>query len=211
MATHAYIKDYLYSAQKNLGNMLDFAVNTCDFEASKFFDMFLVSGIAEEFGNGNPKYISGVSGCELVRLVTEKVGISIAEKDEMYLDKSPEYWAGWALAYYQWHSGKSFAKIEKAVPIDYILNMYPTLHEADISKFVTILDEKLQAYYTETNLKCIRTLTNMSQNDLAYESGVKLRQIQLFEQRQRDINKAQVQTVAQLAKALGCQLEDLLE
>ena len=33
----------------------------------------------------------------------------------------------------------------------------------------------------------------------------------MYEQRQNDINKAQVNIVLNLAKALGCEIEDLLE
>lgn len=42
-------------------------------------------------------------------------------------------------------------------------------------------------------------------------SGVTLRMIQLYEQRQNDISKAQVNVVISLANALGCRVEDLLE
>ena len=38
-----------------------------------------------------------------------------------------------------------------------------------------------------------------------------LRMIQLYEQRQNDISKAQVNVVISLANALGCRVEDLLE
>ena len=42
-------------------------------------------------------------------------------------------------------------------------------------------------------------------------SGVTLRMIQLYEQKQNDISKAQVTVVVNLAKALGCEIEDLIE
>ncbi len=51
----------------------------------------------------------------------------------------------------------------------------------------------------------------MSQSDLAAYSGVKLRQIQLFEQRQRNINKASAVTLLKLSRALSCRMEDLME
>lgn len=35
--------------------------------------------------------------------------------------------------------------------------------------------------------------------------------IQLYEQKQNDINKAQVNIVISLAKALGCDVEDLID
>ncbi len=208
---HAYDGDYLYYVQKNLGNMLDFSVNTCDFELHNFWDMFLVSGLDEQIENGNPKYLVGVTGCELAKLICEKSGIPLVQEDQMYLDKSPEYWVGWAIAYYQWHSNKSFGKITKAVPVDEIIAMYPTLHEADISKFVTIMEERLAEYYVDTNLKTMRMFSGYSQSQLATESDVNLRQIQLFEQRQRDINKAQAITLYKLSRALSCKIEDLME
>lgn len=43
------------------------------------------------------------------------------------------------------------------------------------------------------------------------KSGVSLRSIQMYEQRQRSINEASVTTVSAIAKALHCNIEDLLE
>lgn len=63
----------------------------------------------------------------------------------------------------------------------------------------------------ETNLKRIRTAKGYSQKQLAELSGVSLRSIQMYEQRQKDINKAQSDSLFRLAKALGCTMEDLLE
>ena len=47
----------------------------------------------------------------------------------------------------------------------------------------------------------------MDEHDLA----VSLRSIQMYEQRNKDINKASVDTVYRLAKVLGCAMEDLIE
>lgn len=191
--------------------MLDYAVNTCDLDMGDFWNMFLASDLDRQIEKGNPRFLVGFSGCELAKYVCEKSGYALVIDDVMYLDKSPEYWVGWALAYYQWFSEKHFSKITKVVSIEEIVTMYVTLHEADISKFVTIMNEKLSAYYVETNLKIMREITGYSQSELAEESGVSLRQIQLFEQKQRDINRAQVYTVAKLAKALACEIEDIIE
>ena len=51
----------------------------------------------------------------------------------------------------------------------------------------------------------------LPQQQLSDASGVTLRMIQLYEQRQNDISKAQVNVVISLANALGCRVEDLLE
>ena len=48
-----------------------------------------------------------------------------------------EYGAGWALAYYQWLTRRSFAFMHrKGLGIKEVIAMYYPLHEADISKFV---------------------------------------------------------------------------
>lgn len=61
------------------------------------------------------------------------------------------------------------------------------------------------------NLKKIRELNNISQKKLGELSGVSFRMIQKYEQDDRDINKAQAITVFKLAKALRCNMEDLIQ
>lgn len=89
--------------------------------------------------------------------------------------------------------------------------MYYTLHEADITKFTDIMDRLMHEHFAETNLKRFRSYTGMTQAELARQSGVSLRSIQMYEQRNKDINKASVETVYRLAKVFGCDVEDLLE
>ena len=184
MEMRAYPDDYLSSAQRILGDMLDFAVNTCEMNIDRFFDLFVVSDVSTQFEYGNPTYVAGKTGCELAKEVVEDSGLSkIMEADQMYLDKSPEYWAGWALAYYQWYTARPFMKIYKVVTIEDLLKMYSVYHEMDIMKFVEAINEKWDQYYTETNLKRLRKIAGLSQRELADLSGVALRQIQLFEQK----------------------------
>ena len=89
--------------------------------------------------------------------------------------------------------------------------MYYTLHEADISKFVDIVDLKMKEYYVETNLKRIRTTYGYTQQELSDLSGVSLRSIQLYEQRNKDINKASADKLYRISKVFGCKIEDLIE
>ncbi len=212
MVIHAYSEDCLYTAQRIMGDMFDYAFDSYDMDLDVFFQMFLVSDVAFQFQTGNPSYVAGKTGCELVKEVIRKSGLTLPDlPEEMYLDKSPEYWAGWALAFYQWYTGRTFRRIYGAVSIADILKMYPAYHEMDIMQFVSAMDERLAAFYTETNLKRLRTYAGLSQSELAGLSKVPLRQIQLFEQRQRDINHTKAVTVLMLARALGCRCEDLME
>ena len=88
--------------------------------------------------------------------------------------------------------------------------MYFTLHEADVTKFYDVADTYFKKQEI-TNLKKIRQANELSQSELAKKAGVELRSIQMYEQRRNDINKAQGETLYNLANALGCNIEDLLE
>lgn len=208
----AYSDDYLYNAQKNMGHMLDFAVNSCDIEPHKFIAMFIVSGVATQFETGNPTYLAGMNGCELVReVVKATTDREITAADNIYLDKSPEYWSGWAVCYYQWHSGRPFKNIFDAVSIDTVIGMYNTLHEADIVKFVETMDDLVFDFYKETALARQRKNIGITQADLADVSGVNIRIIQKYEQKKNDINSARGSTLLSLSRALHCSIEDLME
>ncbi len=212
MEMHAYPSDYVTMAQRILGDMLDFAVNTCDMELEAFYGLFLMSDVSFQFQIGNPKYIAGKTGCELVEEVVERAGLDqVLPKEEMYLDKSPEYWTGWAIAYYHWYTGRSFLRINDAIPIGRIRDMYDIYHEMDVMHFVDAINEFWDEYYQETNLKRIRRISGLSQSELAQLSGVSLRQIQLFEQRQRDINHTRAIDIVKMGRVLGCKPEDLLQ
>ena len=89
--------------------------------------------------------------------------------------------------------------------------MYHTLHEADITKSAEIIDERVKSFFPETNLKRFRKTYGCSQSKLSKLSGVSLRSIQMYEQRNKDINKASLETAYRLAKVFGCEVEDLIE
>ena len=129
----------------------------------------------------------------------------------MYIDRSPEYWLGWSLAHYVWEKNCRFDYLFRAVSPENLMGMYYTLHEADISKFVIQVDVLLKEYYNQSMLARLRTYANLSQSMLAEKSGVSVRIIQSYEQKIRDINKAQFSTVAKLAEALECNPIELME
>ena len=63
----------------------------------------------------------------------------------------------------------------------------------------------------DSNLKRIRENRGLSQAELAEQSGVNLRNIQMYEQRVNGIDKAQANILYKLSRVLGCNVEDLLE
>lgn len=212
MAIRAYDELYLSGAQNILGHAVDFAVMTLAVEPSVFGDALAVSESAKQFSEGNPRYIAGMNGCELARSILDDAGVAYPESaDEMYLDKSPEYWAGWALAYYQWYTALPFMELLRAASLGEIIRMYPLYHEMDLSHFSERMDRLMKEAYPQTRLRERRSNCGLSQSELAAEADVPLRQIQLFEQGQRDINKTSAITLLKLSKALHCRVEDLLE
>ena len=174
--------------------------------------LFSVSSVSNRIENGEAAYIMGKSGIEAaVDVLVETTSKAPTAKPKVNFNRSREYWIGWAVAYYQWFSGRKFSDIFKVLSFEDLERMYAPLHEADISKFADIADAKVREYFAETNLKRIRTLYGCTQAELAKQSGVSLRSIQMYEQRNKDINKASAETVLSLAKVLGCTMEDLLE
>ena len=126
-------------------------------------------------------------------------------------DRSEEYWAGWALAYYQWDTALSFEEIIEYISMDDIIKMYSPYHEMDIRHFCDKMNELYRAANPETKLKSLRQKAGLSQRELAELSEVPLRTIQQYEQRQKSINKAQAEYLVMLSQVLCCNIEDLIE
>lgn len=140
--TRAYEETYLKDAMNNLGDMLDYAICDLGYEPEKFYSQFLASEISELFGIGAPKFIAGLSGPELaIEVIYRTEGRRPNGEVSEEIEKSPEYWTGWVLAYYQWYTAYSFADLQKrGLTISRVLDMYSVFHEADLSKFVFAAD-----------------------------------------------------------------------
>lgn len=206
---HAYDELYLERAKTALGGMLDFAVYTLNEPLPVFWDKFLHSELARLFENGDTSLLAGKSGIEMayeVEGITER-----CTHYEISFDRSPEYWAGWALAYYQWECNLSFRRITDAVSITEIIALYMPYHEMDIRQFSDKMNELIRERSPMSRLKLLREKVGLSQSALAAASGVPVRTIQQYEQRRKNINKAQAETLVALSKALYCRIEDLLE
>lgn len=209
---YAYGEIYLNDAMKNLGEAFDYSATVLNIPMDDFLDMFIISGIAEQFANGVPKFVSGLSGTELVWEVLNRTkNNAVFHKPQIVYDYSAEYWCGWILAFYQWNTGKSFKEIKKYLPMNEIYKLYPTLHEAAEEKFVDVANAILKRKNLPTKLQTVRKAIGLSQRELSERSGVTLRMIQQYEQRAKDINRAAASNLFALAKVLGCKAEDLLE
>ena len=212
MAIRAYQEMYLSKAQAALGDAFDYAINTCRIPGDDFIKLFTVSSISKRIENGEPAYLAGKSGIDIASdVMFEATGKHPDTEPQEHFGRSREYWIGWAICYYQWYSGRSFSDIFEVFSFDDLQNMYYTLHEADITKFASIADERIHDHFKETNLKRIRSSYGCTQAELAKRSRVSLRSIQMYEQRNKDVNKASAVSLYRISKVLGCTIEDLLE
>ena len=221
-----------------MAHMLDFAVHDLRQDASAFFELFISTGLASVFGRGDLRLITGVSGVELAYRVLETSGITAERISYRYTSgRSREYWTGYALGRYQAERGVPFSDITGAVSLKEMIALCDRYRDSEIQsiteslswmdaliipdhmseehyqEFSSRLDEAVSAARTsgETRLKTLRLRSGYSQSGLAAASGIPVRTIQQYEQRQKDISKAAFESIIKLAAALDCEPRALIE
>lgn len=209
--SRAYNISYLDDAQDALGAMLDYAVNACGEDLEQFYVRFIASGIAKCVSQANPKYM-GMSGVEIALQAAQLTGKALPEKEPLIWVGSPEYWTGSTLAYISWYLNLDFGTLrQRGISAERICSLFNPFHEADISKTVDYIREILREHDARENpLKRQRILSGMTQQQLAHLSGIPLRVIRSYEQAQRSLGSASVQTVMRLCQVLSCRLEDIV-
>lgn len=203
--------EYLDDTRETLGALFDIGVNQWGIQGEALAQAFVASGVAQEFERHNPVFVSGKSALELLRLLQPYLNCAEDSPTKAQIVPLKDYWLGWILAYYQYKTGKPYQYIFDAIPYDELVGMYYPLHEAPEEKFVEILNERLQWAHLPTRLSRQRKICGISQKELAEKTGVSLRSIQLYEQRQKNINHAAAETLYRLAFVLHCSMENLLE
>ena len=193
----AYNEMYLEDAMRNLGTAFDFAKHSYH--------------IAGQFENGVPKYVSGISGIEIVLEVLNGREKIRYEKDYISYDYSCEYWCGWILAYFQWYYSINFDDLAYYLKMKDLERLYDILHETSEIKAVEVISAHIRNKNLISRLKYHRLKNGLSQKELSEESGVSLRMIQQYEQRKKDINMASTSSLYFLARVLNCQIENLME
>lgn len=223
----AYSETYLMDAMENLGEMADFAVGTMGVPLDDFWRLFIATGYAGEYGCGSPRVVVGMSGSEIAVRVGERAGLAIPERAYMTAAEHArectrgkmglggfgltcEYWCGWVMAYYQWQTAQSFKDIYRTLTMGDVQRMYPTFHEEPEERFAEAANEMRLLRGGVSRLAVQRALAGLSQSQLSRKSGVGIRAIQQYEQGVKDINRAGIDKVAALARALHCSLEDLI-
>lgn len=120
-----------------------------------------------------------------------------------------DYWVGWITAFYQHETGTPYRRIFEAVPYEQIAASYHLMHEASEFKFIDVFRPRIAVGPTRLALQ--RKVMRLSQGELADLSGVGLRSIQMYEQKNKNINHASSETLLRLSRVLRCSMEDLME
>ena len=231
--TTAYDKICLNRAADSLGRMLDYSVYTLRYDVPAFIDLFIASGTASLFERGDIRIIAGMSGVELSYEVLEKSGIAFERTQPRYTKSlSPEYWCGQTLARIQWETGMPFDQTMRSFSPSAFISGYArsrlsfldslplNMDESErsskamafgmqfsseaVSEFVSNAEKVMSEKSEETPLKKMRIKNGLSQSGLAKASGVPLRTIQQYEQRQKDLAKARAEYLISLSRVLGC-------
>ena len=199
----AYNEIYLSDVMHNLAALFDIAINAMEIMPDEIAEKFVFSKVASGIESGNPDYISGKSATEMLSEILEKD----VPYNQVPLDRSPEYWAGWVLAYSQWYLNKPFKELLDAVPLSNLIAKYHPYHEAPEEKTTEWIEDNLPV---KNKLTYFRKLRKLSKKQLADLSGVNIRSINYYEKDRSLLQKAQAETLYALAKILDCTIEDLL-
>ena len=205
------IQDYSCNhIRETIAVCFDFAINTLKIKPDIFVNIFINSKAINKIEIMHPGYFFGMSGIEICQNILDEANIKYDKSIEYEsLDRNIYYWLGDSLAYYAFNKNYRYKYVFSFISIESLLKMYDKYHEIDISYFVNKLDEYRKL--SPSKLKNIRENRRLSQNDLSLYSMVSLRTIRAYEQKQKDINKAEVMTVLKLAHTLNCSIDDILE
>lgn len=139
----AYSEMYLEDAMRTLGEAVNFALCDQGLNPGELAAILSNSLEMRQFERGIPRVICGMSGDEFAREIIARAGLKPVECREIYpFDRSPQYWAGWVLAYTQWAGCMGFSDLFEVAPLDWIIGSYHPLHEASEEKFAGIVIDK---------------------------------------------------------------------
>lgn len=212
----AYSDLYVDDAMTNLGELIYSGVKLFGMDKEELYRDFSYSNIGRCFSQGNPRFVTGMSGFELLEYLlfdTRRKEVRVPRIEDSSFMLTDEYNAGSALAYYQWKKNDSFRSLyNSGLTMEIALSVLPASN-ADLDRFtekIDIIIERPNNHKAHT-LARLRTYWDLSQRELSEKSGVSLRSIQLYEQGQNDISKASADVIYRLSKALGCSMENLIE
>ena len=194
-----------------------------------FYPLFMKSEKLVELCN-NPKELAASTPIELVLTVYQEaqdLGMSSRSShtligEERFLRPENQNRARWIAGFINYiatTANVSYRAIETLVPIEMLIkdfmrygkivpahSSYEEAYQCSIDVYRPYSSARKPTALVRARLK-----KKLTQQALSKMSGVGLRAIQQYEQRQKDINHAHAYTVFLLAQALDCSMEQLIE
>ena len=208
-----HLNDGLYDLEmrEKLGVFFDIAVDRCGLRGQEAAELFVASGLAEQFERQNPGFVAGKSGAELVLWAFEQCCQDCTLEDGTYTPISPDYWVGYMLALFQISTGWPYARVFERMSYADLREMYHWCMDKSEEEVVEQILAELRKRPAGRRLRKVRKAAGLTQKQLAERTGVSMRSIQQYEEGKKDINKAAVGSVHKMSLVLGCCMEDLLE
>ena len=131
---------------EEFGEMLDYAVNYLHYDPEVFLDAFLKSNIPEYIEFGYTTYIAGKDGTEICAEIERDVlhidirNRPLPQNSGFSTSGTRDFWVGYMIALYEWHSNRTFNEILEKVPVKYFYDYYWRYYEEDESRFLKELD-----------------------------------------------------------------------
>lgn len=138
---HPYSKTYLGEAMDLVGGLFDIAVYGDARDLSDWIIRFFLPRLARPIEKGNPFVIAGKTSIENYEATMGYPVTGYVPGGDF--GKSPEYWAGWTLAFCQWNGDRSFKELLDAMPIDELVSLYRPLHEADETLAFWVIERRI--------------------------------------------------------------------
>lgn len=217
----SYPELYLEDSMRCLGELTAFSAAAApDLTEDTVLKMFIVSGYASRFENGDPFIVSGMSGAELLSVIMEECGMPSGADINTDLLSDPELSAGYETSYecgrllalYQWYSRMSFADIISAMSFARLVSIYEDIRELSLDNACAVIDKRIRERASaSTRLQACRKRLGLSQKELAAYSGVNLRTLQQYETGDKDINRAAADKVCALSRVLYSGISCVLE
>ena len=141
----AYCELYVEDAQDVIPESFSFATYYLKLSLEEYVEKFLAFEYIHLIEEGNPHYLSGMSGIELA---AEIVNIVPEKRHYDYIPYGRDYWIGWIVAYYQWSRNVTYKTIFSKFSLERFIIAYPTFHEKEEEKMYEYMDEII---FGETN------------------------------------------------------------
>lgn len=142
--THKYPKQDMIFAQKVLGGMCEYGTQVMGYPLDLMWGMFVNSEFCELFENGFGKAIF-TTGPGLAMNVENSIRGRFIPKRQGKMpaaeNTTPNYWVGWAMAYYQWDYTRPFREIADRIHINEVYKMYEVYHCTGKVNFSDAMEE----------------------------------------------------------------------